>query len=160
MLKKKVLFICTYNSVRSQMAEGLLRAYYGDKFEVYSAGLYPSGVNSNAIKVMKEIGIDISGQRSKVIDEFRTMKFDYCISVCDQTKETCPFFPSAVNYIHKVFVDPGKFQGEEREALNVFRRSRDEIKKWIEKIFKDAKRTNYPAKKEYRKTAERKKANI
>lgn len=135
--KKKVLFLCTYNSVRSQMAEGLLRASYGDRFDVYSAGTHPSGVNPNATEVMKEIGVDISGQRSKGVEEFDAVKFDYCVSVCDQANETCPVKPAAVKYIHNSFADPGLYEGKQEDVLNAFRSSRDEIKDWIEKIFKD-----------------------
>lgn len=135
--KKKVLFLCTYNSVRSQMAEGLLRAGYGDRFNVYSAGTHPSGVNPNAIAVMKEIGIDISVQRSKGVEEFGDLNFDYCVSVCDQANEACPVKPAAVKYIHNSFADPGLYKGKPEDVLNAFRSSRDEIKHWIEKIFKD-----------------------
>lgn len=96
--KKKVLFICTHNNARSQMAEGLLRSLYGDIYDTYSAGIEPSVVRKEAIKVMKEIGIDISKQRSKSVDEFLGIGFDYVVTVCDYAKDTCPFFPGGKNY--------------------------------------------------------------
>ena len=92
-MKKKVLFLCTHNSCRSQMAEGLLRDMAGDKFEVYSAGVEPTSVHPLAKKVLQEIGIDISGQQSKSVDEFLDKEFDYVITVCDNARQTCPFFP-------------------------------------------------------------------
>lgn len=133
-VKQRVLFICTHNSARSQMAEGLLRSLYGDRFEVYSAGLIPKGVNPYAIKAMAEIGIDISKQRSKSIEEFRGEKFDYVITVCNQAAKACPFFPGE-NQIHQGFEDPAGYAGSEEEVLAIFRRVRDEIKSWIEKTF-------------------------
>ena len=133
--KEKVLFICTHNSARSQMAEGLLSALYDDRYEVYSAGTEPSSVNPYAVKVMAEIGIDISEHRSKSVDEFLAMNFGYVVTVCDQAKETCPFFPGGVKYYHKGFEDPSKFEGSEDEILSGFRRIRDEIRGWIEKTF-------------------------
>ena len=134
--KKKVLFICTHNSARSQMAEGLTRSIYGDNYDVHSAGTQPSKINPYAIRVMKEVGIDISQQRSKSIEEFRGQKFDYVITVCDQAKETCPFFPGVI-IIHKGFKDPSQSSGTEDEILTEFRKIRDEIKVWIKETFKD-----------------------
>ncbi len=113
-MKKKVLLICTHNSARSQMAEGLLNALYGNKYKAYSAGTKPSTVNPYAINAMAEIGIDISKNRSKSIDEFQGMKFDYVITVCDNAKETCPFFPGGEEYLHKSFDDPSDFNGNLR----------------------------------------------
>lgn len=136
-MKRKVLFICTHNSARSQMAEGLLRALYGDYYEAYSAGTQATRVNPYAIKVMAEIGIDISHQRSKSIEEFRSHKFDYVVTVCDHAKETCPFFPGANFYIHKGFKDPSEAVGDEESILKEFRKVRDEIKMWIEETFGD-----------------------
>jgi len=133
--KKKVLFICTHNSARSQMAEGLLNAFYGDRYEAYSAGTDPSQVNPYAIKAMAEIGIDISFHRSKSLEEFRGKKIDYVVTVCDQAKGACPFFPGAREYLHKSFDDPSKFQGTEDEILDGVRQVRNEIKKWIEETF-------------------------
>ncbi|MEF3244503.1 MAG: arsenate reductase ArsC [Caldisericaceae bacterium] len=134
-MKKKVLFICTHNSARSQMAEGLLRALYGDYYEAYSAGTQATRVNPYAIKVMTEIGIDISKQRSKSIEEFRGKEFDYVVTVCDHAKETCPFFPGANFYLHKGFKDPSEATGDEESILREFRRVREEIKAWIEETF-------------------------
>lgn len=136
-MKRKVLFICTHNSARSQMAEGLLRTLYGDYYEAYSAGTQATRVNPYAIKVMAEIGIDISHQRSKSIEEFRSHKFDYVVTVCDHAKETCPFFPGANFYIHKGFKDPSEAVGDEESILKEFRKVRDEIKMWIEETFGD-----------------------
>jgi arsenate reductase len=133
--KKKVLFICSSNSARSQMAEGLLRFLYADRYEAYSAGVKSSTVNSYAIKVMEEIGIDISAHRSKSIEEFRGMKFDSVVTVCDRAKETCPFFPGAKKYVHENFENPSEAKGTEDEILTVFRRVRDEIRDWLEKTF-------------------------
>ncbi|MGQ9632324.1 MAG: arsenate reductase ArsC [bacterium] len=134
-MKKKVLFICTQNSARSQMAEGLLRALYGDLYEAYSAGTQPSRVNPYAVRAMAEIGIDISEHRSKGVDEFLGQKFDYVITVCDRARETCPFFPGGGKYLHESFEDPAEFKGSEDEVLALFKRVRDEIKGWIERTF-------------------------
>jgi len=133
--KRKVLFICTHNSARSQMAEGLLRTMYGDRYEAYSAGIKPTGVHPLAVRVMAEIGIDISHHRSKSVVEFLGAEFDYVVTVCDRAKESCPFFPGAREYIHVGFDDPAGFSGTEEESLSVFRRVRDEIKKWILETF-------------------------
>ena len=135
MRKKKVLFICTHNSARSQMAEGLLRASHIEDYDVYSGGTEPSEVNSNAIKVMEEIGIDISHQRAKNVSEFADQKFDYVVTVCDQAKESCPFFPGG-KIIHKSFKDPSQLKGTEEEVIAGFREARDEIRDWIESTFK------------------------
>ncbi|MEM1513729.1 MAG: arsenate reductase ArsC [Candidatus Thermoplasmatota archaeon] len=135
MAKQKVLFICMHNSARSQMAEGFLRAMCGEYYEAYSAGVQPSEVNPYAIKVMSEIGIDISKHRSKSIDEFYGIKFDYIVTVCDDAKEACPFFPGGKKYVHKGFIDPSKYEATEEEKLMIFRKVRDEIKEWIEKEF-------------------------
>lgn len=133
--KKRVLFICTHNSARSQMAEAFLRFLYGNRYEVYSAGTEPKEINPYAIKVMEEIGIDISKQRSKSIEELLGMDFDHVITVCDKAKEACPFFPGGKNYTHKGFEDPSEFNGSDKEKLDFFRRIRDEIRDWIEKTF-------------------------
>ena len=134
-MKKKVLFICTHNSARSQMAEGILRTLYGDRYEAYSAGTQPTKVNPYAIKVMSEIGIDISNHRSKSAEEFRGKEFDYIVTVCDNAKEACPFFPGGKTYLHKGFKDPSEFKGNENEIVAEFQRVRDEIKRWIEETF-------------------------
>ncbi len=134
-MKKKVLFLCTHNSARSQMAEGLLNTLYGETYQAYSAGTQPvSTVNPYAVKVMKEIGIDISDHRPKNRNEFRGIFFDYVITVCDNAREACPFFPGGQT-IHKSFEDPSSFSGSEDEILGSFRRLRNEIKDWIESIF-------------------------
>ncbi len=132
--KKKVLFICTHNSARSQMAEGILRDMYPTRYEVSSAGTISSNVHPYAIKVMNEIGIDISHHRSKSIEEFRGKLFDYVVTVCDHAKETCPFFPGKI-HIHKNFEDPANAKGTNEEKIAVFKRVRDEISDWIEKNF-------------------------
>jgi arsenate reductase len=133
--KKKVLFICTHNSARSQMAEAFLRIFYGDDFEASSAGTEPAGVNPYAIRVMKEVGVDISKQRSKNVREYSNVRFDYVVTVCDQARESCPFFPGR-RIIHKGFEDPAQSKGTEEEILSAFRKVRDEIKGWVEKNFK------------------------
>lgn len=136
---KKVLFICTHNSARSQMAEGLLRTMYGEEYEAMSAGTVPTELNPLAIKVMQEIGIDISDQTSTSVDEFFGMQIDYVATVCDQAKEACPLFPAKIANLHKSFPDPSRAEGTEEEKLRVFRRVRDEIKNWIEESFKKSK---------------------
>ena len=133
--KKRVLFICTHNSARSQMAEGLMNARYGDRFEAYSAGTEPSRVSPYAVAVMAELGMDISRRRAKHVAEFRGLSFEYVITICDSAKETCPFFPSAKQYLHKGFDDPSGFTGTEAEKLAGFRRIRDEIRAWLEERF-------------------------
>lgn len=133
--RKKVLFVCTHNSARSQMAEGLLNSLYGNTYQAYSAGTEPSFLNPHAIQVMSEIGIDISIYRSKSINEFMEQKFDYMITVCDQANETCPFFPGDMKRLHRSFEDPASFKGDDADTLSEFRRIRDGIKTWIEKYF-------------------------
>jgi arsenate reductase (thioredoxin) len=125
--RKRVLILCTGNSARSQMAEGLLRHDAGDRFEVYSAGTIRSFVRPQAIAAMEEIGIDISGHRSKSVDEFTGQEFDYVITVCDNAKESCPIFPGNTQRIHWSFDDPAEAEGSEEDKLAVFRRVRDEI---------------------------------
>ena len=128
---KRVLILCTGNSARSQMAEGLLRHFAGDKFEVFSAGVEPTQVNPLAIAAMKEIGIDISKHKSKSVAEFSGQQFDYCITVCDNAKQTCPVFPGEYQGIHWGLEDPAQFRGTEKEKLDVFRKIRDKIKENI-----------------------------
>ena len=130
-MKKRVLILCTGNSARSQMAEGLLRHDAGDRFEVESAGTRPGHVRPEAIAVMKELGIDISGHRSKHVQEFESQPFDYVLTVCDNAKESCPVFPGHLNRIHKGFEDPAALQGTEGERLSLFRRVRDEIRGYL-----------------------------
>jgi arsenate reductase len=130
-MKKKVLFICTHNSARSQMAEGLLRTLYGDRYEAYSAGTEETAVNPYAIEAMRLAGIDISGHRSKTVQEFRGENFDLVVTVCDDARESCPFFPGK-KVIHKSFEDPSRAEGTDEQVLAVFERVRDEIRVWIE----------------------------
>lgn len=125
---KRVLILCTGNSARSQMAEGLLRHDGGSRFQVWSAGTKPSQVRPEATEVMREVGIDISGHRSKSVDEFTGQEFDYVITVCDNAKESCPVFPGKTQRIHWSFNDPAAVQGDEQARLAVFRRVRDEIR--------------------------------
>jgi arsenate reductase (thioredoxin) len=131
MRKQQVLFLCTHNAARSQIAEGILRALYGDQYEAYSAGVQPTQVDPAAIAVMKEIGIDISSHRSKSIHEFQNTLFDYVVTVCDSAKQVCPFFPGK-NLIHRGFRDPSTY----RE----FQRIRDEIIHWIIETFGEGRR--------------------
>lgn len=126
--KIRVLILCTGNSARSQMAEGLLREIGGTRFEVESAGVIKSFVRPQAIEAMKEIGVDISGHRSKSVEEFTGQNFDYVITVCDNAKESCPVFPGNVKRIHWSFDDPAEATGSDAEKLAVFRRVRDEIR--------------------------------
>ncbi|HKR97195.1 MAG TPA: arsenate reductase ArsC [Candidatus Angelobacter sp.] len=130
-MKTKVLFLCTGNSARSQMAEGLLRHYAGDQYEVFSAGTNPVGLNPLAVQAMREIGIDISQQRSKNVAEFYGMDIPYVITVCDRAKESCPIFPGTIKSLHWSFDDPAEAHGSAEERLAVFRRVRDEIAEQI-----------------------------
>lgn len=129
---KKVLVLCTGNSCRSQIAEGFLRHYAGDIAEVYSAGVETHGVNPKAIEVMSEVGIDISGHTSNHIDEYAAIDFDRVITVCDNAKERCPFFPTTAQKFHQNFPDPAKAEGTPQEVMDEFRRVRDMIKVYSE----------------------------
>ncbi|MCU0238478.1 MAG: arsenate reductase ArsC [Pyrinomonadaceae bacterium] len=130
---KKILVLCTGNSARSQMAEGLLKHITQSKYEIYSAGTKPSIVRPEAIKVLAEIGIDISKNRSKSADEFANIEIDYVLTVCDNAKETCPYFPAKTQVIHHSFDDPPAIgEADEEITLQIFRRVRDEIKTYIE----------------------------
>jgi arsenate reductase len=124
----EVLFLCTGNSARSQMAEGLLRSLGKEHFEVYSAGTYPKELNPLAVAVMQELRIDISGQRSKDLTEFLGREFDYIITVCDRARDNCPTFPGDNQRIHWSFEDPAAAVGDESHKLEVFRRIRNEIR--------------------------------
>ena len=126
-MKPRVLILCTGNYARSQMAEGLLRHEGGERFEVFSAGTRPSHVRPEAIAVMAEIGLDISGHRSKSVDEFVGQDLDFVITVCDNAKETCPVFPGAVKRLHWPFEDPAAVEGSEEVRKAAFRRIRDRI---------------------------------
>lgn len=125
--RQKVLILCTGNSARSQMAEGLLRHLAGERVEVFSAGSKPSMVNPFAIEAMRNRGIDISGQRSKHLSEYLQQPFDYVITVCDQAAETCPIFPGRAQRIHWSFPDPAAAQGSDEEMLAAFERVRDDL---------------------------------
>lgn len=129
--KERVLILCTGNSARSQMAEGLLRHYAGDRFEVFSAGTKPGHVRPEAVAAMRELGIDISGQRSKSVDEFTGQSFDYVLTVCDNAKESCPIFPGKSVTIHHNFEDPAALQGSEDERMTLFRCVRDEMREYL-----------------------------
>jgi arsenate reductase len=134
MLKTKVLFLCTHNSCRGQMAEGLLRHIAGERFEVASAGAQATRVNPDAIRVMKEIGIDISTHRSKDASELLKERFTYVVRVCDGAKERCPIFPGAFRYYDWGLENPAAAEGTEAERLAVFRRVRDEIERRVEEF--------------------------
>ncbi len=129
--KPTVLFVCTHNSSRSQMAEGLLRHFLGDHYEVYSAGTEPGGVSPFAILAMDEIGIDIRSQTSKDVREFLSMDLDTVVTVCDSARESCPFIPASSN-IHHRFEDPRATSGSDAEKLEAFRRVRQQIHLWID----------------------------
>lgn len=130
-MKKRVLILCTGNSARSQMAEGLLRRDAGERFDVESAGTKPGCVWPEAIAVMREIGIDISGHRSKHVEEFTGQSFDYVLTVCDNANEICPVFPGGTTRLHRSFEDPAGAQGNEDSRRAVFRRVRDEIRAYL-----------------------------
>ena len=129
--KKRVLILCTGNSARSQMAEGLLRHDAGSRFWVESAGTKPSIVRPEAIEVMKEVGIDITSHRSKHVDEFAGQNFDYVLTVCDNAKESCPVFFGKATRLHHSFNDPAAVEGSEEKRLSVFRQVRDELRSYL-----------------------------
>lgn len=131
MKKLRVLILCTGNSARSQMAEGLLRHDSGDRFEVSSAGTNPKPVRPEAVAVMREIGIDISAQRSKHVDDFAGQSFDYVLTVCDNARETCPIFHAATRMIHRDFPDPAALDAPEAERLALFRLVRDDLRAFL-----------------------------
>lgn len=137
MSKLKVLFLCTGNSCRSQMAEGWAKALRGDSIEAYSAGVEPHGMNARAVKVMAESGVDISGHHSKHLGELKDVTFDYVVTVCDHANEACPIFPGRTKVIHVGFDDPPRLAQTaktEEEALGHYRRVRDEIRGFVEHI--------------------------
>lgn len=129
---KKILFLCTHNSARSQMAEALVNHFWKDRFQAFSAGTEPGAVNPNAVTVMKEIGIDIAGARSKSAEEFIGEHFDLVVTVCDLARQNCPFFPGAKEIVHRSFKDPSAFAGSEKEIRLKFRKTRNRIKSWLE----------------------------
>jgi arsenate reductase len=137
MSKQRVLILCTGNSARSQMGEGLLRHLAGDRFEVFSAGTKPAGLNPNAVTAMQEVGIDISTHRSKSVNEFAGQQFDYVLTVCDSARESCPVFPGSGKRLHQSFDDPAAAPPEQQ--LAVFSKVRDQIRAWAEKFAASAK---------------------
>jgi arsenate reductase (thioredoxin) len=135
---KKILILCTGNSARSQMAEGLLKHITQGEYDVYSAGTRASIVRPEAIKVLAEIGIDISQNRSKSVEEFIDKDIDYVLTVCDNAKETCPYFPAQTKVIHHSFDDPPAIgEADEETTLKVFRRVRDEIELYLRQAVKE-----------------------
>ncbi len=131
----KVLFVCTANAARSQMAEGLLRSRYGNRYDAYSAGTRQSRVSLPAITVMQEIGIDISGHRSKTLREVAAIPFDLAVTLCDNAQAVCPVVPNAARTIHHAFPDPHLVRGTDREILAAYRQVRDEMAAWIDITF-------------------------
>ena len=129
-MTKKILVLCTGNSCRSQIAEGYLRYFLGDKATVYSAGVETHGINPRAVATMKEDGIDISNQTSNHLDEYQNIAFDVVITVCDNAQERCPFFPNKAQRLHQNFQDPAKAKGTEEEILEEFRKVRQTIKEY------------------------------
>jgi arsenate reductase (thioredoxin) len=133
--KKRILVLCTGNSARSQMGEGLFRAEGGDGYEVFSAGTRPGIVRPEAIAAMKEIGLDISSHRSKSVDEFAGQTFDYVVTVCDNARDNCPVFPAATERIHWSLEDPAAVEGGEAERLAAFRQVRNQIHERVKAFF-------------------------
>lgn len=143
MKKTRLLVLCTGNSARSQMAEGLFRAMGGADYEVFSAGTKPSQVRPEAIAVMREIGIDISAHRSKSVDEFARQHFDYVVTVCDNARDSCPAFPGGGQRVHWSLQDPAAVQGTEEERGTAFRRVRDQIQTRVNAFFRENTETNH-----------------
>jgi arsenate reductase len=145
MEKHRVLFVCTHNSARSQMAEAMLRAFAGDAFEAFSAGTEAAGIRQEAIQVMSELGMDISAQRSKTIDEFRGQSFDWFITVCDEAQKNCPVLPGVREVAHWSIEDPSLASGTPEERLAAFRRARDLIRNRMRLFILAGGRTELPA---------------
>jgi arsenate reductase (thioredoxin) len=135
MTRPTVLFVCTHNSARSQMAEGLLRSRYGDRYEAYSAGTERTSVRPLAIEAMREIGVDIGAHESKTVEDLGGREFDYVVTVCDSAREACPYVPARREMLHQSFPDPSAATGSEEEQLGVFRQVRDQIALWIDEAF-------------------------
>jgi len=133
--KQTVLFVCIGNASRSQIAEGYVNAKLGDRYQASSGGLNPERVSRKAISAMNEIGIDISEHRSKSVEEFYGKEFDFVVTLCDEAEDECPHFLRGKDYIHRGFKDPCKARGTDEELLNVYRKTRDDIIKWIDNIF-------------------------
>ncbi|HLZ34016.1 MAG TPA: arsenate reductase ArsC [Nitrospira sp.] len=138
-MKRRILFLCTGNSARSQMAEGWLRHLAGDTFDVFSAGTHPVGLNPGAVETMREVDIDLTSHRSKAVTEFAGQLFDYVVTVCDRAKETCPLWPGQTRMVHWSFDDPAAAAGTPENQHQTFRRVRDEIfeaiRRWLESEF-------------------------
>jgi arsenate reductase len=134
--RKSVLFICAHNAARSQMAEALLNKVYEDRYKAFSAGTDPTQIDPLVVLVMREIGIDVSNNQSKSLDMFKDANLDYAITLCDQAKESCPYFSGGRSKLHRSFPDPSAFEGKPEDVINEYRRIRDEIKDWIEKEFR------------------------
>ncbi|MCG8453975.1 MAG: arsenate reductase ArsC [Spirochaetales bacterium] len=137
MKKPKILFLCTGNSCRSQMAEGFARFYKGEDFDVYSAGVEKHGMNPYAVAVMKEVGIDLAAHKSKTVDELPEEPFDFVVTVCDNAKERCPWFPARTKLVHRSFPDPPALTAQMNdgpEKMEVYRRVRDQIEAFIKTI--------------------------
>lgn len=130
-MKKKILFLCTGNSARSQLAEALMRHYRGDEFDVYSAGTEPKGVHPKTVQVLQEIGIDASGHKSKRIQELPVTDFDYIITLCDAAAQNCPVFVGRGIKLHREFEDPAAVSGSDEETLQAFRKIRDKIRNFV-----------------------------
>lgn len=133
--KKSVLILCTGNSARSQMAEGLLKNFCGDKFDIESAGVRPIGVSPEAIEALAEVGIDISSNKSKSVDSFAGREFDYVLTVCDNAREQCPYFPARTQLVHHAFEDPWLASGGYEERLAAFRRVRGQLEQYLREDF-------------------------
>jgi arsenate reductase len=136
-MKKKVLVLCTGNSCRSQIAEGYLKYFAKDKAEIFSAGIETHGLNSKAVQIMKEDGIDISMQTSNLIDEYKNITFDFVITVCDHAKENCPYYPAKAKIFHQNFTDPTKIDGTEKELSRNFIQTRDLIKNYCQQFVEE-----------------------
>jgi len=133
--KKRVLFLCTHNSARSQMAEGLLRGLLGDEYQSFSAGTAPGKLNAYVVRAMAEIGVDLSSHYSKSLEQYLRDDFDYVVTVCDNAKEACPFFPGGKVKLHESFPDPSALTGTDEEIMAGVRAIREQIKEWILKTF-------------------------
>lgn len=133
--KPGILILCTGNSARSQMAEGLLKQICGDRFDIHSAGTQPIGVSPEAVEVLRETGIDISNNKSKSVDSFADREFDYILTVCDNARENCPYFPAKTRMVHHAFEDPWFAEGGHDERLGAFRRVRDKIEAYLRDDF-------------------------
>jgi len=139
MKKTRVLFLCTQNAGRSQMAEGYLRTRYGDRYEAFSAGTIPTSVSRKAVAVMKEIGVDISGHRAKSISDLAGEHMDLAVALCSNASGLCPVCPFAARTIHRNFPDPGALSGSDEEIMEGVRDIRDQIVSWIDTFFREGK---------------------